>query len=46
MLYYSYNIQKNEAMKLMEKAQVNEWKEKLPFIEKVIAGEEVLWLNP
>ncbi|WP_445327025.1 D-serine ammonia-lyase [Sporosarcina sp. FSL K6-1508] len=30
----------------MEKAQVNEWKEKLPFIEKVIAGEEVLWLNP
>ena len=24
MLYYSYNIQKNEAIKMMEKTQVNE----------------------
>ncbi|KAA0948878.1 D-serine ammonia-lyase [Sporosarcina sp. ANT_H38] len=30
----------------MEKAQVNEWKKKLPLLEQLIAHEEVLWLNP
>lgn len=46
MLYCSYNIQKNEAIKMMEKTQVNEWKEKLPLIGQMTAREEVLWLNP
>ncbi|NYF25672.1 D-serine ammonia-lyase [Sporosarcina sp. JAI121] len=31
---------------MMEKTQINEWKEKLPLIGKMMAREEVLWLNP
>ncbi len=30
----------------MEKTEVNNWIKKLPLIEKIIDGEEVLWLNP
>lgn len=30
----------------MNHSEVNIWKQKLPLIEKLIAREEVLWLNP
>ena len=30
----------------MNQTEVNNWKQKLPLIKKIVAREEVLWLNP
>jgi len=46
MIYYSNNTPQKEAIRMMEKAQVNEWIEKLPLIGQMMARKEVLWLNP